>query len=297
MPPGRTTEDLGTGQLETPHEDVTRLLSAKGLNQDILSTPANQQLHPAQRRFWKDPLALHFSLNSKHAMLRFDGRNYVVWWENLTTTINFLFDNPSGPLELFLAGLDGSDKSSMMLVLLQTIDDSTKGPLSSCHKTLSSLFSAIKKPCDRSEPLDELDSIRRLITLLKDNQPRNTASWLNHHQQLFSQLVKWNTSLDELYGLSVQAGIKLPDGVNHNVFKILVHQRLNAQDVVPSFDKVSEVLQEVEATASAAIPPAIVDQGASVSALRYHPPGKSYTQPVSSHNPIFQAPQSVSNKR
>ncbi|MBW0489199.1 hypothetical protein O181_028914 [Austropuccinia psidii MF-1] len=40
-----------------------------------------------------------------------------------------------------------------------------------------------------------------------------------------------------------------------------------------------------------AIPAAVIDHGASVLAVNYYPPGKTYHQPVSTHNPVYQAPQ------
>ncbi|MBW0464062.1 hypothetical protein O181_003777 [Austropuccinia psidii MF-1] len=40
-----------------------------------------------------------------------------------------------------------------------------------------------------------------------------------------------------------------------------------------------------------AIPAAVIDHGASVSAVNYYPLGKTYCQPVSTHNHVYQAPQ------
>ncbi|MBW0465016.1 hypothetical protein O181_004731 [Austropuccinia psidii MF-1] len=40
-----------------------------------------------------------------------------------------------------------------------------------------------------------------------------------------------------------------------------------------------------------ATPASVIDHGASVSAVNYYPQGKTYHQPLSAHNPVYQAPQ------
>ncbi|MBW0479579.1 hypothetical protein O181_019294 [Austropuccinia psidii MF-1] len=154
----------------------------------------------------------------------------------------------------------------MLIVILQTIDDSTKSLLSKQHPSPASLFLALKLPWDH-----------------------NTAEWLNLHQSIFVNLVKWDVSLDEFYGLLVQADVRFPDLVNHNVFEVLMHQQLNNQSFNPTFDNVSE------ATSSVVVPVAVVNHNASISAISYTPPTRDNQQPISSHNPIFQAPQPASS--
>ncbi|MBW0536968.1 hypothetical protein O181_076683 [Austropuccinia psidii MF-1] len=70
-----------------------------------------------------------------------------------------------------------------------------------------------------------------------------------------------------------------------------MHQSLNSQGFNPTFDKVSEAIQSEEATSGFVVPVVVFDHNASISDVAYTPPRQDYQQPVSSHNPIFQAPQ------
>ncbi|MBW0493091.1 hypothetical protein O181_032806 [Austropuccinia psidii MF-1] len=310
MPPRHTTDDPGVGQPEHASDDLPRLLNAissltdkvnelqldlesqKQMNNKFNAAPANHHiLNPVQRRFWEDPLALHFSLNPKHTILRFDGRNFSMWLENFVTTITFVFKINLISIDNFLATLVNNDTSSVQIVILQTIDDSTKNLLSKQNPSPASLLLALKLCCDRSSRLDKLDTVRNLLASIKDTGPRNTAEWLNLHHSIFANLVKWDVLLNEFYGLLVQANVRLPDSVNHNIFEVLMHQQLNNQGSNLTFDNVSEAIQSAEATSSVVVPVAVVDHNASISAIAYTPPTREYQQPISNHNPLFQAPQ------
>ncbi|MBW0529365.1 hypothetical protein O181_069080 [Austropuccinia psidii MF-1] len=203
--------------------------SQKQINNKFNAAPANPHiLNPVQRWFWEDPLALHFSLNPKHTILRFNAT---------------LVDN---------------NASNVQIVILQTIDESTKSLLSKQNPSPASLFLALKICCDRS----------------------------SRHCQKPSCIFQRHQS--EKYR---QADVCLPDSVNHNVFEVLMHQQLNNQSFNPTFNNVSEAIQSAEATSSVVVPVVVVDHNASISAVAYTPPTREYKQPISSHNPIFQAPQ------
>ncbi|MBW0522986.1 hypothetical protein O181_062701 [Austropuccinia psidii MF-1] len=160
-------------------------------------------------------------------------------------------------MDHFLATLVRKDASSVVIVILQTIDDSTESLLSKNNPSPESLFSAIKLRCNSSSRLDKLDTVRHLIASFKDTSSQNTAEWLNLHQEIFAKLVKWEVSLDELYGLLLQAN-------------------------------------SADATSGFVVPVAVVYHNESISAVAYTPPTWYYQQPVASHNPIFQAPQPAS---
>ncbi|MBW0518766.1 hypothetical protein O181_058481 [Austropuccinia psidii MF-1] len=229
MPPRRTTDDLGVGQPEQDAEDIPRLFgqltekvqapqldldTQKQLNQQLLNAPENQnlnQIEPVQRRFWKGPLALHFFLNPEYVMLGFDGKNYITWLECFSTTINFVYKIPPSAIDNFLPTLTNNDEASVLIVLLQTIDDSTKNRLSKPSITPSCLFLDIKRRCDSSERLDKLDLVRQLLCLIKNDKQRATSTWLLQYQEIYSKLIKWKLSIDEFYWLIVQAGLKIPD--------------------------------------------------------------------------------------
>ncbi|MBW0564213.1 hypothetical protein O181_103928 [Austropuccinia psidii MF-1] len=309
MPPRQSPDDLGIGQPEHSADNMSQLMSAvssltnkvqmlqidlesqKQINQELARAPANQPSNPVQRRFWEDPLSVHLSLNPKHVTLAFNGQNYLAWLEAFGTTIQFDFKIPMTSMDSFLPTLTANDDSSVKLILLQTIDDSTKNLISKTSSTLAGIFLAIKRRCDKCARLNKLETTKSLLALIKNDQPRNTAEWQQQHHELFSQLVKWEVTLDEFYGLIVQSDTRVPAGANASVFELLIHQCLNGQNSTPTFDKVSEAIQAAEATAMVAVPAAIIDHGASVSAASYYSPGKTHWQPISAHNPIYQAPQ------
>ncbi|MBW0492080.1 hypothetical protein O181_031795 [Austropuccinia psidii MF-1] len=284
MPPRRMTDDLGVGQPEHASADLPCLLNAislltnkvnklqldlesqKKINNKFNTAPANPHiLNPVQRRFWDYPLALHFLLNLKHTILRFDGQNLSMWLENSATTITFVYKINQILIDSFLATLVDNDASSVLIVIVQTIDDSPKSLLSKQHPSPASLFLALKLHCDHSSCLDKLNTVRNLLTSFKDTGLQNTTKWLSLHQSIFANLVKWDVSLDYFYALLIQANVRLPDLVNHNVFEVLMHQSFN-----PTFANVSE------ATSSVVVPVAVVKHNASISAVSYTPPTQEY---------------------
>ncbi|MBW0485568.1 hypothetical protein O181_025283 [Austropuccinia psidii MF-1] len=204
------------------------LESQNQINQELSWTPENQPSNPVQRRFWEEPLSVHLSLNPKHVTLSFDGRNYVTWLKAFGMTIH------------------------VKLILLQTIDNSTKNLISKTPSTSAGIFLEIKQHCDK---------------------------------------FKWEVTLDEFYGLIIQSDSKVPASSNSNVFELLIYQCLNNQDTIPTFDKLSEAIQADKATSMVAFPAVVIDHGTSVSAVNYYPLGKTYRQPVSTHNHVYQAPQ------
>ncbi|MBW0469400.1 hypothetical protein O181_009115 [Austropuccinia psidii MF-1] len=262
MPPRRTTDDLGIGQPEHVSDDLPYLLNAISsltdkVNELQLDLENQKQIN---NKFNLTPANPH-TLN--HVQRRF------------VTTIKFVYKINQIAINNFLAPLADKDGSSVLLVILKTIDDLTKSLLSKTHSSPASLFSALKLRFDCSSRLDKLDNVRHLLASFKFTNLRNTTKWLNLHQEIFAKLLKWEVSLNEVYELLVQADLPLPDLVNHNVFEVLMHQWLNTQ----------------EATSGVTFPIAIVDHNASISAVTYTPPIRDYQQPVSSHNPFFQAPQ------
>ncbi|MBW0551967.1 hypothetical protein O181_091682 [Austropuccinia psidii MF-1] len=286
MPPRQSPDDLGFGQPEHSADNMSSLMSVVGsltdkaqmlqiylesqkqINQELSWAPANQPSNLVQRHFWEDPLSVHLSLNLKHVTLAFYGPNYVTWLEAFGMTIQFFFNVPMASMDS-LPNLTANDYSSFKLILLQTIEDSTRNLISKTSSTSAVIFLAIKRRCDNCAHLDKLEPAKSLLSLLKDDRLQNTSEWLQQNHELFSRLVI------------------VPASANANVLGLLIHKRLNYQDTIPTFDRVSEAIQASKATAMVAIPDAVIDHGASVSAVSYYPPGKTYHQPVSIHNPVY----------
>ncbi|MBW0502301.1 hypothetical protein O181_042016 [Austropuccinia psidii MF-1] len=209
-----------------------------------------------QRKFWKDPLTLHFSVNPKKIYLSFDGKNFPMWKDTILKTISYLLSD---------------------------------------YNTTSSLFAVLQRRCARSARLDKLDTTNKLLNILRTTEHRDTSSWLHSLQETYARLMSWKMSFSECFGLLVQANIEVPETLNRNTFDILLHQRLNHLDTTPSFETVSEAIQAAETDATVVINPEIIDLDASASAMHYFPPGNSVSQPVTHRQPIYQAPGPLSN--
>ncbi|MBW0476170.1 hypothetical protein O181_015885 [Austropuccinia psidii MF-1] len=194
MPPRWTTDNLGIGQPEHASDELLRLLNAisfltdqvnelqinpenqKQINSRIGNALANSNtLKPVQQRFWEGPLALHVLLNPKHTILRFDIQNYSAWLDNFTTIITFVYKISQISIDKFLAMLNGNNASSMLIVILQTIDNSTKKLLSKQNSTPASLFLTLKLHCYCLSHLHKLGTVRNLIANIKVTQSCSTS--------------------------------------------------------------------------------------------------------------------------
>ncbi|MBW0464063.1 hypothetical protein O181_003778 [Austropuccinia psidii MF-1] len=193
MPPRKSPDDLGVGKPEHSADNMSHLMlavssltdqvqmlqinleSQKQINQELSWTLANQPSNPVQRRFWEEPLSVHLSLNPKHMTFAFYVCNYVTWLKAFGMTIWFVFNVPMASTDSFLLTLPANDDSSFKLILLQTIDNSTKNLISKTPSTLAGIFLAIKQHCDKCVRLDKLVTSKSLLALLRDNWLQNTA--------------------------------------------------------------------------------------------------------------------------
>ncbi|MBW0470853.1 hypothetical protein O181_010568, partial [Austropuccinia psidii MF-1] len=210
------------------------------------------------------------------------------WKDTILNTISYVYKIHSPNISEFLKTIMNNDDSSFLLILRQTIDDSTKYLLSD-HNTASGLLDALQHRCNRSGCLDKLQITNQFLQILNSTDRRDTGSWLHSLQDIYAKFMSWKMSFSEFFGLLAQANIRVLETLNHNTFDILLHQHLNQQDTMPAFETVSEAIQAAETAATVVINPAIINLDASVLAMRYFPPGASNSQPV------FQAPGPLSN--
>ncbi|MBW0554487.1 hypothetical protein O181_094202 [Austropuccinia psidii MF-1] len=213
-------------------------------------------------RFWKDPLALHFSINPKNIHLSFDGKNFSLWKHTILNTISYIYKIHNPIILDFLKTIIHNDESSSLLILCQKIDDSTRHLLS-YYNTTSSLFDALQCQYDRSGRLGKLEITNKFLHILNSTEHRDTGSWLHSLQDIYTKFMSWKMSFLEFFGLLVKANIQILETLNHNTFNILLHQHLNQQDTIPAFETVLEAIQEAETAATVVINPAIIDLNAS----------------------------------
>ncbi|MBW0511138.1 hypothetical protein O181_050853 [Austropuccinia psidii MF-1] len=88
-------------------------------HKQVHQSPPNDT-NPTLRRFFKDPLSLHFSVNPRKPILTFDGRNFLAWREALSTTISFVYKLKDQPILLFLKNTNPDSEASFFLVIRQT---------------------------------------------------------------------------------------------------------------------------------------------------------------------------------
>ncbi|MBW0462627.1 hypothetical protein O181_002342 [Austropuccinia psidii MF-1] len=110
------------------------LESREKINPELSWAPENQPSNPVQRKFWEDPLSVHFSINPKHVTLALNGKNYVTWVKAFRTTMQLIFNIPLASMDSFFPTITANDSCSVNSVLLQTIDNSTKNSIEKNHQ-------------------------------------------------------------------------------------------------------------------------------------------------------------------
>ncbi|MBW0518250.1 hypothetical protein O181_057965 [Austropuccinia psidii MF-1] len=216
----------------------------------------HKDINPTLRRFFEDPLSLHFSVNPRKPILTFDSRKFLALWEALSTTISFVYKLKDQPI----------------LVFLNNTDPNT-----------SAIFDELQHQCDKSTHFDKLEVIRQFISLLNHLGPSNTPQWLGKHQEIYSLLLSWQVSLSKLCGLFLQ------DNINKSTFDVVLHNHLGRLDSPATFEYVSEAIQAAETAAMSVVLLALVDHDASVLAVRYFRPNSSSSVPMAIPHHFYQA--------
>ncbi|MBW0475983.1 hypothetical protein O181_015698 [Austropuccinia psidii MF-1] len=151
----RKVADDDSSEKESHANELSRVLEAvnaltskvQSLQLDLDSQRRISQVpddNLIQRKFWKDPLTLHFSINPKKIYLSFDGKNFPMWKDTVLNTISYVYKVHNPIIPNFFKTITNNAESSFLLILRQTIDDSTQQLLSD-YNTTTSLFAALQR--------------------------------------------------------------------------------------------------------------------------------------------------------
>lgn len=235
------------------------------------------------KKFFEDPVAVHNTMNPKKVTLSFDGSNYSQWEAAVDRTLrralrrdNSFLNDPTA-----FNHLSRDHQESITILIRNTIDNTLLSIVEgSGTKDAQSLLELLKKKCSKTNWRYKLAIIDRFINAINDKSGVDDL-WVSGWHKIIANLKRVNVSLDELYGLIIQASAVAPNGVDLQNFEYAVSQSLADARNTPTYTEVSTVIQSCanKLRTQAALPTGTLplDVEMSVQAVRHNPANKYIT--------------------
>jgi hypothetical protein len=111
--------------------------------------PTNYSFH--QKHFMKDPMALHRSIHTTIEYLKFGGKNYTAWEQQINATLDFVFCRKDflSKATNWLMILDDQEPS-VVILLQSTLDQNLLATVSSTCKP-KEIFDKLEASCKRND--------------------------------------------------------------------------------------------------------------------------------------------------
>lgn len=138
----------------------------------------------------------------------------------------------------------GRDHKELITILVRnTIDDTLLSIVEgSGTEDAQPLIELLKKKCSTTNRRYKLAIIDRFMTAMNDKSGSDNV-WIANWHRIIADLKRIDVSLDELYGLVIQASAVPPPGVDPHNFEYAISQSLDGSATPPTFTEVSTVIQ------------------------------------------------------
>ncbi|PLW16669.1 hypothetical protein PCANC_13356 [Puccinia coronata f. sp. avenae] len=224
-------------------------LKTHAANQPHPSHSQNVHLSHAEnvlKQFIKSPIKMFYDENPKKPILAFDGSNYPDWEKAIDRTLVHAFDRDAS----FIEDLDNFEKlnqpenRAVASLIRNSLDPALVTIIESGTNNKSrERFLALRKRCTRrSGRRHKLMAIEKILRLASERPPAS-KTWLASWCALKADLDRVNPTLDEVWGLLLQAVTTPPSGVDKKNFDYSISQPLDNMDTPPAFNEVTTIIQ------------------------------------------------------
>ncbi|KAA1065373.1 hypothetical protein PGT21_050197 [Puccinia graminis f. sp. tritici] len=206
--------------------------------------PTNYSFH--QKHFMKDPMALHRSIHSTVEYLKFGGKNYTAWEQQINATLDFVFRREDflSKATNWLMILDDQEPS-VVILLRSTLDQNLLATVSSTRKP-KEIFDKLEASCKRNDRQIKLELISQLNDFYHYERQNSNDELISQFQRLYFEIKQKKISTEELFGLMLQSIVKPPVDADENSFRNNLNHRLNTSATIPTLDKVCQQIAQVE---------------------------------------------------
>lgn len=176
---------------------------------------------PIAKKFIEDPVTIHNTMNPRKTVLVFDGSNYSQW----ESAINHTLRRALRPDSSFMNDPNAFNHlsrdycKSITILLRNTIDNTLLSVVEgSGTEDAKSLIDLLRKKCSKTDRRHKLAIIDRFLTAV-NNKSGSDDLWIAGWHKIIADLNRVDVTLDEFYGLVVQASATPPPGIDAQNFK------------------------------------------------------------------------------
>ncbi|KAA1116774.1 hypothetical protein PGTUg99_017263 [Puccinia graminis f. sp. tritici] len=199
-----------------------------------------------QKHFMKDPMSLHRSIHSTVEYLKFGGKNYTAWEQQINATLEFVFRR-----EDFLSKstnwlmIHDEQEPSVVILLRSTLEQNLLALVTSTRKP-KDIFDKLEASCKRNDRQNKLELISQLNDFYHYERQNSNDELIGQFQKLYFDIKQKKISTEELFGLMLQSIVKPLINADENSFRNNLNHRLNTAATTPSLDKVCQQIAQVE---------------------------------------------------
>ncbi|MBW0538038.1 hypothetical protein O181_077753 [Austropuccinia psidii MF-1] len=186
----------------------------------------------------KDPSS--FINNS--VILSHDGSNFEEWKDGLNLSLEMIFPpkkNYCDDLDNFNT-LKPLEETSLRNLIIKTTNADFYRSLLAKDKDVKQIFKAISDRCCQTTRSSALEYIYDILSLINVDSTKAHEKWLS----IYTKLQQFNLNASQIYGLFLQATVASSSSSLGNLFRQNVHQALNREKVISSFEDVSNVIKD-----------------------------------------------------
>ncbi|PLW52579.1 hypothetical protein PCANC_14054 [Puccinia coronata f. sp. avenae] len=188
---------------------------------------------------------MFYDENPRKPILAFDGSNYPDWERAIDCTLINAFDRDGS----FLGNLENFDKlnrpenRAVASLIRNSLDPALVIIVETGNEDKPrELLISLRDKCKRSGRRHKLMAIEKLLRLAGERPPAS-ESWLASWCTLKADLDRVKPTLDEVWGLILQAVATSPNGVDKKNFEYSISQPLDNMNTPPWFSNVTTIIQ------------------------------------------------------